>query len=258
MELQRQLAALTGAEAPSVRTSIASHLSTLDQLRAAIASGKPVSLAEINAATSGARSAVQQAQAATANASLAESEHASQAAQKRTAELDKLVAGTMEADRTNNALAHAMAKRYGVDLTDLDAQREDLERQLREAKASGDKDAERHLQTLISKNTDSALEKSEPFVTDPGERSAFEKTRTGEKKIVDLRASAETEQQGLNATLADDSKLTKPADASQSASFALTLDGGSTIALSDKPDAHTTVETPPTKFAVAASGAVRS
>lgn len=180
-ELQNQLAALK-----SLSQNIASASGTaLMQLRG-----------EVAATVSASRAAAQQAQTAivAASSSTQQAEYA-----RVTAELDRRVAATFAEDKRHEDEAHERARRYGVDLTELDKQREDLERERQAAIARGDKVAERQADVLIAQNTKATMIASRAPITDSAERQRLDHDLADQQQNIDIRQAAYEAQLELQA-----------------------------------------------------------
>lgn|GEM_PF-2025731 len=200
-ELQSQLAELQRASGDSSLTGeLQGQLHILHALGQFLSSADGASIAQIRAevATSvaAARSITQQAQTTIAAA------HASEAAQQAaeyaaaTAELDRKAAPILAADRENSALAHAMANRFGIDLSGYDQERETLQRQQQEAAARGDRVAQRQADLLLAENTYNSMAASADHIKDPEERRRYLQTMQEQRENVEKLKAALAEATG--------------------------------------------------------------
>ncbi|MDV6333156.1 hypothetical protein [Asticcacaulis sp. 201] len=212
-ELQSQLAELQRASGDSSLTSeLQGQLHVLGALGQFLSSADGSSLSQIRAelATSVAavRSIAQQAQTAIAAAHV--SEAAKQAAEyaAATVEIDRKVAPILAADRENSALAHAMANRFGIDLSGYDQERETLQRQQQEAAAHGDKVGQRQADVLVAENTYNSMAASADHIKDPAERRRYLQAMQEQQQNVEKLKAALAEQLELQAqNLAHDKGL---------------------------------------------------
>ncbi len=163
------------------------HGSALSQIRA-----------EATTSVAAAHSISQQAQTAMAAAQAAQVVQAAEYA-AATARLDQQVAAAIVSDRDNDALAHAKAKRFGIDLSDYDAERDDLERQRAAAIASGDKLAERQADLLLAQNTYDAMAASADTITDSEERRTYLQQMQGQQRNIGKLRGALDQQLELDA-----------------------------------------------------------
>ena len=248
----RELRAATVKDT-SADASLASQLAMLTVLRQSVDAASPTALAQLRQAVAMAvassAAAVEQARP---NADAVQTAQA--AYQAATAELDRKVAATVAIDQANDDEAHKLAARYGIDLTDEDDERKRLRAERDAAVARGDMLTARRIDVQISQNTADTMAEVAPHVTDPADKAALTTAIASENDVLAVRTSALTDQQALEAnrpTVASPETVqaVAPAAPAPDAGFAafasgLSLNGASQIALSDAPDAHTTVEVP--------------
>ena len=237
-------------------------------LSTAPASALPQIRAELAVSVAASHSLVQQAESVAEISEAAETSRRAAEYAAATAELDRQIAGTFTIDRDNNALAHVIAKRFGVDLSSYDHEREALEEQRRRAIADGDKVAEREADLLIAENTYNALSAAGEKITDPGERAALDKAKQQQKEAIERLKKAHETQERLRAERDGETAATPAADSAQltqapaskfvtaKASSDFSLSAAPAIALSQAPNAHSEVQVP--QLAVAAPAAVQT
>ncbi len=163
------------------------HGPALYQLRAEIATSSAAALslsrrAQGSIASVEGRQAAQQAEYAAA-----------------TAEIDGGVVAARQADRDNNALAHVIAKRVGIDLGEYDQERDRLNRQRNDAVAQGDKVGERQADVLLAQNTYDAMAASADKITDPQERQRYLQQMQQQQQNIDTLRHALEQQLELEA-----------------------------------------------------------
>ena len=186
------MAALAAAgDTGALSADLGNQLASLAALRANITVADGHSLlqlrADVTATVAAAGDAVKLAQGAVDKS--AGSPTGAMAYQQATAALDARMTVLRDADTKRNDLAHDMAHKYGVSLTDYDDEREKLERERLEAIARDDKIAERQADTLLLDNTKNSMGAVSTAITDPAERKRFEEEqRQAERDAAEGRA----------------------------------------------------------------------
>ncbi len=186
------MAALAAAgDTGALSADLSNQLASLAALRANITVADTRSLlqlrADVTATVAAAGDAVKLAQGVVDKS--AGSPPGAMAYQQATAALDAKMTVLRNADTKRNDLVHDMARKYGVNLTDYDDEREKLERERLEAIARGDKVAERQTEVLLLDNTRSSMGAVSAAITDPAERKRFEEEqRQAERDAAEARA----------------------------------------------------------------------